>query len=84
MVAAAARRRYSGDVVTADFFQGLVRACPGQPVKLSGRYSISSPLRPVVRPPWRMAARCDGPRCGRLPHATWWRRPHGGDTPAMS
>ncbi|KZV13542.1 hypothetical protein F511_45294 [Dorcoceras hygrometricum] len=37
-------RRVSGDVVTADFFLGLVRACPGQPVKFSGRYAISGPI----------------------------------------
>ncbi|KZV51565.1 hypothetical protein F511_24797 [Dorcoceras hygrometricum] len=28
----------------SDFFYGLVRACPGQPVKFSGRYAISGPV----------------------------------------
>ncbi|KZV30607.1 hypothetical protein F511_16721 [Dorcoceras hygrometricum] len=48
-VVAAAARRCSGDVVTADFFYGLVRACPGQSVKLSGRYSISGPFWSILK-----------------------------------
>ncbi|KZV06880.1 hypothetical protein F511_45638 [Dorcoceras hygrometricum] len=28
----------------SEFFLGLVRACPGQPVKFSGRYAMSGPF----------------------------------------
>ncbi|KZT75808.1 hypothetical protein F511_47167 [Dorcoceras hygrometricum] len=38
-------RRVSGDVVTAGLNSSrvLVRACPGQPVKFSGRYAMPGP-----------------------------------------
>ncbi|KZV47114.1 hypothetical protein F511_21070 [Dorcoceras hygrometricum] len=39
-------RRVSGDVVTAGMISSrvLVRACPGQPMKFSGRYTMSGPV----------------------------------------
>ncbi|KZV26903.1 multidrug resistance protein [Dorcoceras hygrometricum] len=37
---AAAVRRISGSDATAIFLLGFVRACPGQPMKFLGQYSI--------------------------------------------
>ncbi|KZV43919.1 hypothetical protein F511_27279 [Dorcoceras hygrometricum] len=55
VAAAAAVRPPSGDdlrqiIATAEFFLlGYVRACPGQPVKFSGRYSISNRFWSILK-----------------------------------
>ncbi|KZV24359.1 armadillo repeat-containing protein 8 [Dorcoceras hygrometricum] len=49
LLAAAAVRRVPGCDAMANFLLGFVRACPGQPVKFSGRYSISGPFWSILK-----------------------------------
>ncbi|KZV51437.1 hypothetical protein F511_20817 [Dorcoceras hygrometricum] len=48
-LAAAAVRRVPGSDATANFLLGFVRACPGQPMKFSGRYSISGRFWSILK-----------------------------------
>ncbi|KZV47692.1 hypothetical protein F511_43925 [Dorcoceras hygrometricum] len=53
LAAAAVVRSPSGDVygivATASFLLGFVRACPGQPMKFSGRYSMSGRFWSILK-----------------------------------
>ncbi|KZV19826.1 hypothetical protein F511_25779 [Dorcoceras hygrometricum] len=72
---AATVRRVLGYDATANFLLGFVQVCPGQPVKSSGRYSISSGGRSPVRRAWRDDAALDAACVRLLPHAICWRPP---------